>query len=164
MSHGNRIVIGADNGIDGALCAVSSLGGLIAYSRMPTLKRAGKEEIDICGVRAWCSTFGDNFVFAPEEPLKFARTSQAMRSMALGYGKLLALAHLHYWDLRETGVKEWQTKMLGKKVPKGQTKSRALAVARELEPNETWIPPRCRTPHDGVVDAYLIARFVALGK
>jgi hypothetical protein len=131
---------------------------------MPTLMRGKKREVDILAVREWCSSFADPFVFAPEEPLKHAKTSQAMRSMAISYGKLLALALLEDWELRPVEVLDWQRAVLGKKVPKGQSKAAALAVAKALCPEETWVPAGCRTPHDGIVDAYLIARYVAFEK
>lgn len=159
-----HIFIGVDNGLKGGLCAVGASGNLLGYSRMPVLKRAGKEEIDIVKVRSWCYTYGDSFVFAPEETPKHAETAQSMRSMALSYGKLLALAELSQWDLRPVEVKEWHKEMLGKKIPKGKTKEFALAAALALEPQETWVPPMCRVAHDGVVDAYLIARFAAFRK
>jgi hypothetical protein len=131
---------------------------------MPTTRRKGKREIDVVAVEAWCRSFEGGFEFAIEEPLKHAQTSQAMRSMGISFGKLLAIAELNEWPLHAVEVRDWQKKMLGKKVPKGKTKERALAVARELAPEESWIPPRCRVPHDGVVDAFLIALFVAQKK
>jgi hypothetical protein len=45
-------------------------------------------------------------------------------------------------------------------VPAGESKKYALAKARELWTNETfYASPRCKTPHDGIVDAALIARY-----
>ena len=44
--------------------------------------------------------------------------------------------------------------------PKGMTKQIALAKAKELAPDENWLKnQRCRKPHDGMVDAFLVARF-----
>lgn len=152
-------IIGIDNGLDGALCAVTRNGALVSYTRMPTYARNGKTEVDVVKVNHWCSSFEDDtIILVPEEPLKHAKTSQAMRSMGISYGKLLALAELAEWECRPVEVKDWQKKMLGK-VPKGKTKEYALKVARELLPEETWVPPGCRVPHDGVVDAFLIARY-----
>jgi hypothetical protein len=40
------------------------------------------------------------------------------------------------------------------------TKVLALAKASELAPDETWLATkRSSTPHDGMVDAFLIARY-----
>jgi len=47
--------------------------------------------------------------------------------------------------------------MLGK-FPRGQSKKYALAKAKELRPDEQWLAtPRSKKPHDGIVDAYLMA-------
>ena len=45
-------------------------------------------------------------------------------------------------------------------MPKGQTKQAALDKAQAMEPSENWLKnKRCRTPHDGIVDAFLIAHY-----
>jgi hypothetical protein len=57
-------------------------------------------------------------------------------------------------------VKEWQDVMLGKRLAKGMTKVAALASANKLWPTERWLATtRSKTPHDGMVDAALIARY-----
>jgi hypothetical protein len=64
-----------------------------------------------------------------------------------------------HWDFIAVGVSEWQRKMLGR-VPRGMTKKAALAKARKCWPEEKWLAnERCRTPHDGIVDAVLIAQY-----
>ena len=41
------------------------------------------------------------------------------------------------------------------------TKAYAERVARELVPTENWFATdRSTTPHDGLIDAYLIARYL----
>lgn len=43
---------------------------------------------------------------------------------------------------------------------KGDTKPRALAKALQLWPGETFLASeRCRVPHDGMIDAALIAEY-----
>ena len=45
--------------------------------------------------------------------------------------------------------------------PKGMTKKVALSKAEEIAPDECWIKnKRCKKPHDGMVDAFLIARYL----
>jgi len=56
-------------------------------------------------------------------------------------------------------VKEWQDVELGKSLAKGQTKKIALMKAQQYWPEESWFATaRSRTPHDGIVDAALIAK------
>lgn len=154
------MVIGCDNGLDGGLSAVSAFdGGVVGYCAMPTKQRGRKREIDVRAVADWCASWDTPFVFVPEEPLHFAPTLASMRSMALSFGQLLALAALRGWPCHPTEPGPWQTTMLGR-FPKGQSKVRALAVARALAPEETWLAtPRSTTPHSGIVDAFLIARW-----
>ena len=56
--------------------------------------------------------------------------------------------------------KEWQKEMLKGK-PRGEkTKASALQTAREIWPSEPWLATtRCSKPHDGAVDAALIAEY-----
>jgi hypothetical protein len=59
-------------------------------------------------------------------------------------------------------VNDWQPMLLGR-VPKGQTKTYALKAAAGLWPYECWLAStRCTTPHDGMVDAALIAQYARL--
>jgi hypothetical protein len=154
------MVIGCDNGLDGGLCAIAAFdGSVIGSCAMPTLQRGRKREIDVRAVADWCAAWGTPFVFVPEEPLHFAPTLASMRSMALSFGQLLALAALRGWPCVPTEPGPWQGAMLGR-FPKGQSKVYALAKARVLAPGETWLAtPRSTTPHSGIVDAFLIARW-----
>jgi hypothetical protein len=53
----------------------------------------------------------------------------------------------------------WQKVMLPG-CAKGDTKPAALARARQLWPAESWLAsPRCSKPHDGMIDAALIAEY-----
>jgi hypothetical protein len=51
---------------------------------------------------------------------------------------------------------EWH-KLVGIKHYKGVGKERSFAAIRELVPNVSFIPRGCRKPHDGIVEATLIA-------
>lgn len=128
---------------------------------MPTMERKGKREVDIKAVREWLRNLNPqpDADIVIEEPLRHARSSQAVRSMAISFGRLAALSELMGYEPFCVEVREWQNAMLGK-VPKGYTKVAALKVARTLEPDERWLKNnRCRSPHDGIIDAYLIARY-----
>jgi hypothetical protein len=53
----------------------------------------------------------------------------------------------------------WQAALLGK-VPKGGTKAAARAKAAQIWPDEQWLATtRSKKPHEGYVDAALIAEF-----
>jgi hypothetical protein len=153
------IIVGVDNGLDGGLAALSSHSGdLIDRIKMPTKRVGKKREVDSYAVYRWLSDLHSPYVLAIEEPLPHAKSSQAVRSMALSFGKLLGMAETRLQDVVRVPVREWQKAMLGK-VPRGETKAFALREATRLHPDENWLgSDRSKKPHDGIIDAYLIAR------
>jgi len=154
------MIVGIDNGLDGGLCAISAFNGdLIAKTAMPCQQRSKKREIDTRKVNEWLLNLNTPFVLAIEEPLAHAKSSQAVRSMAISFGKLIGMAECKDYEVARVSVQKWQRKMLGF-VPKGMTKIAALNTAERLAPEENWLKnKRCRTPHDGMIDAFLIARY-----
>ncbi len=154
------MIVGVDNGLDGGLCAITQFdGGLIDRMAMPCRQQSKKREIDICKIHKWLSDLNTPFVLAIEEPLAHAKSSQAVRSMAISFGKLLGMAECKDYEVARVSVHKWQKAMLGF-IPKGKTKQVALETAQNLEPSENWLKnKRCRVPHDGLVDAFLIAHY-----
>ena len=155
------MIIGVDNGLSGGLVAISRCtGGVIDKTVMPTLHRLKKREVDTRKVYEWVMNLESDFELAIEEPLHHARSSQAVRSMALSFGKLLGLAESRQWKVNCISVHRWQKAMLGR-VPKGKTKEVALAVANDIAPEECWRKSkRASKPHDGLIDAFLIAHYI----
>ena len=99
------------------------------------MHRAGKREVDTVEIYKWVVGLHTPFCLAIEEPLKHARSSQAVRSMAISFGKILGMAECKSWDVMCVSVHKWQKLMLGR-LPKGKTKEAALALANELAPEE----------------------------
>jgi hypothetical protein len=154
------MIIGIDNGLDGGLCAISKHNGsIIDKWAMPTFQRAGKREVDTKTIYNWIYNLHTESLIAIEEPLKHAKSSQAMRSMGISFGKIMGMCESHDLKVKPVQVLDWQKKMLGK-VPKSQTKIYALRKANELVAGEDWRKnERCTAPHDGIVDAFLIAQY-----
>jgi hypothetical protein len=156
-----QVIVGIDNGISGGIVALSQFdGSVIDYTQMPVETVDGKSEVHIKGILYWLDQFNPlSTVVVIEEPLKHAKSSQAMRSMSISFGKILGLCEAIEYPTYRMQVKEWQDVELGKKLAKGQTKAVALAKAQQHWPDETWLATsRSRTPHDGIIDAALIAR------
>lgn len=158
------MIVGIDNGAcTGAAAAINQNGELLGYTTLPNHKVNNKTEIDLKSFRSWIEVFDTAPVLvAIEEPLAFAPSSQAVRSMAMCYGQLYGLCVGAGWPVTGVGVKKWQKDVLGK-FPQGQSKKYAEAKASELLPKETWIDPRkpkARCAHDGIIDAYLIAHYM----
>jgi hypothetical protein len=84
--------------------------------------------------------------------------------MALSFGKLCGMAETSDFEMCRVSVHKWQKAILGF-VPKGKTKESAILKAQELAPEECWVKnKRCRNPHDGMVDAFLIAMYILNSK
>ena len=151
--------------MDGGLCAIAQFDGKILDKiAMPCQQQSKKREIDIRKVSEWLLDFNTPFVLAIEEPLAHARSSQAMRSMAISFGKLLGMAECKDFEVARISVHKWQKKMLGF-IPKGKTKQVALEIASTMEPSENWLKnKRCSTPHDGLIDAFLVAHYYRSGR
>ena len=161
-----NVVVGADNGLDGGLVALSEYTGhVLEKTPMPTRMIGKKREIDPHAVRDWLLSLNENprnILLAIEEPLKHAKSSQAMRSMGISFGLLCGTGELSGMRTERVQVNDWQPMLLGR-VPKGQTKTYALKAAAGLWPYECWLASqRCTTPHDGMVDAALIAQYARL--
>jgi hypothetical protein len=167
------IYVGIDNGLDGGIVALSDMEGLhpIASHVMPTrseIQPARKKtkakklrEVDAAAFLAILNGIGnreDITVIFEQCPFRAERAS-TMRSMAMSAGKLLGVMETRGIRVVRILSLDWQPVMLGK-VPQGQTKAFAIRKAREIWPKETWIPTtRHRVPHDGLIDAALIAEF-----
>jgi hypothetical protein len=156
------ITIGIDNGLKGGLCAIRNTdSAVIGYTKMFTEQVGPKEEIDVKRLLQWVSNYGAGpLTICVEEPLKHAKNSQAMRSMSISFGQIDGSLRAVGLTPKRIQVKDWQTEMLGKKVPTGQTKVFALRKANILWPEQKWLASaRSYVPHDGIVDAALIAQY-----
>ena len=159
------IYIGIDNGLSGALVALSDSPGLppIASTVMPLQSRTKGHEVDIRGVVGWINSVTgfnrEHCCIVIETPGKHSPGVHALCSMWDSFGRLCALCELKGLRHFRVQPQAWQKVMLPG-CEKGQTKPHALAVAHRLWPYESWIAtPKGRKPHAGVIDAALIAEY-----
>lgn len=160
--------IGIDNGLTGGIVALGPCAGTapIYAEPMPLCKAPdGTKQIDAVALYKLLDNNKREVTVCVEECPHHADSAKAMRSMAMSYGIILGvLARFqssHGWTvirIKSGNAKYgWQRRMLGDDVPRGETKKRALELAKAIWPDETWIAPGCRTPHKGLIDAALIA-------
>jgi hypothetical protein len=154
------MVIGVDNGISGAWCALDANGSIAAYGLMPLTSFGKKKEIDPALLLQTFCEHGATLV-AVEEPLHFSRTLQSMRSMALSFGKILGVCAAAELPVKRVQVRDWQNAKLGR-FARGQSKPAALRAARKIWPAEKFSTSKRGGAHDGIVDAALIGHY-ALG-
>lgn len=144
------MIIGIDHGNDGGLCILTITGKLIMLIPMPTLQV----------IRQIAQDF-DASIWIEELSLhpKFSRTCVA--TMARNLGRLEG--HFRAYQRRLTTVRpqEWQKVMYDDpRLASLEGKKRSIAAAQILEPGiNLRASPRCKKPHDGMADAYLIAMY-----
>lgn len=149
-------VIGIDPGLDGGLVALIP-NQPPSLCVMPSFRRKTGREIDELRVVHWLSDFVATPVHVCIEAVH-AMPNQGVRSMftfGTGWGQIRGICaglRLPYELVRP---QEWQRGMLA-----GQPKGSEYLVASRLWPSIRWqASTRCRKPHDGLVDAALIAEF-----
>jgi hypothetical protein len=168
------MIVGVDNGLDGGIVALSPIAGVppIAKLRMPTMhvtyparkttKAKSVREVDPRALIRILDSINANrdetTVYFEDCPFHADRAA-VMRSMAISAGKIVSILDAKGFRVKRILSFDWHPVILGK-VPRGQTKAFAIAKARELWPAESWIAnERCNLPHDGIVDAALIAEY-----
>ncbi len=157
------IYIGIDNGLSGALVAIQ--GHKIVHATVMPLSAKNKGD-EVCGksIHTWINMvrMDGPVMVALEVPGKFAKGAMSLCSMWDSYGCIRGV--LESCDIRFTAVhpRSWQAKMLPG-CEKGNTKPVAKSKAKRLWPSQQWRrTPLCKTDHDGLIDAALIAEFARI--
>ena len=155
-----KVYIGIDNGISGAVVALSPESQIIDMLPMPIQKARGGNEIDIITVWGFFTQFytRDQLIVLIEEP-GGSKSAKAAKSMAGSFHALRAMCALKNLRWHRITPRSWQSVMLPG-CQAGETKPRALELAKRLWPDENFLESkRCRVPNDGLIDAALIAEY-----
>lgn len=159
MSDTPELRVGIDNGISGAI-AILAGRDLLAWLSMPARKVKANNEVDVLTVWKFIATHvpSQQLQFLSvhiEEPLG-SRFPKMLASMTGTFHALRVMCEMKGVRWTRVAARDWQKPML--QCEKGQNKVAALALARRLWPEETWLPtPKCSVVHNGAVDAALIA-------
>jgi hypothetical protein len=152
------IVVGIDVGKDGGVCAL--LDGQTPWKlfRMPaTYAELGEFFVNL-------NTYypGELRVYMEELSVNpiFSRT--AIMTSARGIGTIEGLLTILDVPYKLVRPQTWQNLMYDheavQSIP-GGGKARSFAACKLLCPGINLVPPGCRVEHDGMADAYLIARY-----
>ena len=170
------IYLGVDPGKAGGIAALDEDGVLLETYVMPVITAAkGRDVYDTEGMRRVvleASCLGDYAQAArPGIDRRVFATVEKGQPMPKGMGGAYAQFH------RGTSPALWEGLLVGMQVPRsfepaqtwqrsmlagieGDTKQRALIAAQRLWPGQDWrASERSRKPHDGIVDAALIAEY-----
>lgn len=159
-------VVGIDNGISGALVALSRTGDILWKEEMPSLfplmgkntKRRNEVHVERLAAILRREGIADTVIYM-ERPVGSQNASAAI-SMAGCFHTVRAVAQcLGIRFVRITPM-EWQKELLVTQGP-GDTKQAAFRAATRIWPRTDWRKkrPRCVTPFDGFIDAALIAEY-----
>jgi len=163
------IYIGIDNGLIGALVALSDFPGPpIEMIPMPTRGKTKGNEVDARKIGDWLESISNGhygrITAILETPGKHSPGVMALCSMWDSYGAIRSILENRLIRHHRITPQAWQNTMLIG-CAKGDTKPAARAAAMRLWPDETWLKtPRCSTPDSGLIDAALIAEYGRIKK
>lgn len=161
------MIIGIDPGAQGGICLLGLDDGIDLY-RMPLFEEVinGKkvkhisvnklEKILSPHVR-WCQG-----IYVEDVHSIYGTSAASNFKMGYNLGMLHSLLDRLFGEYFLIRPKQWQkvwveSDKVYRPNKRIDTKATSLNAAKRLFPKETFIPDGCRSPHDGVVDATLIA-------
>lgn len=154
------VFLGIDPGKSGGLVFIDGDLQIIEMMPMPII---GKE-YDIKSIKDFM--LSQNVTHAAIENVHAiqGRTGNSSNfSFGLGKGILMGLVEGLSIPYTLVNPKAWQKEAWEGVTKQADNKQTSLIAAKRLFPEQTFIAtPRSRTPHDGLVDAALIAYYIAL--
>jgi len=156
----SKIIIGIDNGLTGGLVAISDMGAIIERWVMPIQGKAKGNEVAADSVLMFLDKWNRSDITALlEVPGKHSPGVHALCSMWDSFGAIRATLETRGIRHHRVPPQTWQKFILGN-VEKGQTKPAALSKCRQLWPDESFLATvRSSRPHEGLIDAALIAEY-----
>ena len=162
-----RYYVGIDCGLDGGIASVDANGQLKHTLIMPTVPRGKGRQINLQGMAAMIKSLSEadrHYTFIVENPGAHAPSAAGLRSMTYSFAVVETLLAAYGLKYHVVLSQKWQKTFWSKpKMPKGQkfnTKAAALNVANQIFPGEQWLKSdRCTKPHDGMIDAALLAEY-----
>jgi hypothetical protein len=153
------IAVGIDPGLSGGLVVLMSHDhGLRPVFKAPM--PAGDGRVHVVDLASFLGDEGEH-VFIEQAWARPGNASKSIVTSLVNYGRILGMLECRQIPHTIVAPGKW-TRDLGLKATKDangkRTKAANIALAKKLFPNETFLAtPRCKKPHDGMVDAALIA-------
>lgn len=144
-----RAIIGIDPGAKGAVCAMHADGHeLFAFDDDDPLSVLGAVLADYAVEQAYLERVSPMPGNGTASMFKFGET----------FGKIQGWLRARFIPYELVSPRVWQ-KLLHVGTSGDDPKARSLQAARQLFPSAELVRPKCRKPHDGLVDALLIAEY-----
>lgn len=166
----NKIYVGIDFGKKGGIVAIK--GNKVIYKRhMPTVGDKESAEIDVMMITKILNKFRKKNCHVVAEKFggffgyskKIAVSINGQKEAILAICVVLGIPYSCYLPTQwQKVIFEGTTvvKKKGKNAKGKDNKAMALTTANRLFPHEKFLKtPRCSVPHDGMIDAVLLAEF-----
>lgn len=149
------IYIGIDPGLKGGICGVDKTGNLCILEAMPTIS----SEIDLIEIERLLSGHTVRHVIMEKAQAMPRQGVSSTFSYGVNFGRILGFLAISRISYTLVSPRIWQ-KSLFTGVDKRKPKAMALVAARRIWPKEDFLATlRSKVPHDGLVDAALIAEY-----
>ena len=159
----SNVYIGIDPGLSGGIAILR--GRELELHIMPTFGDGKKRrvDVDILDAILFPTRASSSAMILYESPAG-SKNARALASMADSFARIETLLILCQFRREPITARKWQKEFWTvPKMAKGKTfdtKAAALKVAKQLWPDRDWrASGRCKVPHDGLVDAALIAEY-----
>lgn len=166
------LYISADPGKDGALACIDDSSRLVGRTATPRIGTSGP--VDLAAEYEFCrslilNTEPTRIVFVIEDVhalygVSTSSTASLMENKGQLHGLFMGLSmtfqnsSIHFIAPKTWQKTVWTHADKVMEASKVNTKKTSLACAKRLWPNDTFVKnERCKTAHDGIVDAMLIA-------
>lgn len=152
--------IGVDPGLNGAIVIMDD--NLIVTRVMPTIViKKGKKNKKVLYHKGLKEIFevmeGESYAIIEKQHAMPKEGVSSMVTIGIGYGSLLQVLTDYNISYDEVTAQKWQKEY---NIAGGDTKKQALEVCQSLFPNLNLLATeRSRKPHEGFVDAVLIAEY-----
>jgi len=179
-----KLSIGVDCGLDGGVVSLDENSLILLREPFPAVKAGKGRKVDLRALSDIFSMFASSkyeVSVTIEDPGAHAPSASGLRSMTYCFAvvEMVCVAHglryqtvyaqnwqKHFWTRPKMKIIRYDDKNLDKQGnpkpirEKFDTKAAALMACGRLWPNETWrLSSRHSKPHDGLIDAALIAEY-----
>lgn len=153
-------ILGIDPGLEGGLALVNQ-GGSAVYEPMPTLAAKKGDILDLPSLTRWLKAHKSSIEIAYLEMVA-SRPGQSAPSVfkfGRGYGAIEGILTALEIPYQLVPPKQW-CKLMHAGIEAADPKQKSLIAVSRLFPGiDLRATPRSKKPHDGMVDALLIASF-----
>jgi len=158
----NKLYLGIDNGISGALALIDSDSKVAWTMPMPIEKRGKTSEVHVQELYNELQglSLDNNVTVVYEGPAKHSKGVLALTSTHECFGSVRAvLAILGLRTHIITSPRTWQ-KEFWNTASGYDTKAESVRIAKMLWPDQDFLrTPKCKVPDNGITDALLIAEY-----